>query len=75
MTSKVQKQNHFSQKKIVSGKKSTTPNPITDNDDGNDISYCIRPQWIGDGECDAVCNTPWYVKSQKLTKNALSKCN
>ena len=28
-------------------------------DGSKNISYCIRPQWVGDGECDPVCNTPW----------------
>ena len=33
--------------------------PITYSNNPQNISFCIRPQWIGDGECDTVCNTPW----------------
>ena len=36
---------------------STTSGPI--DYDPQNISYCIRPQWVGDNECDPVCNTPW----------------
>ena len=49
---------------LVEGKNSTTTEaPSTTSGpidyDPQNISYCIRPQWVGDNECDPVCNTPW----------------
>ena len=32
--------------------------PITYSNNPQNISFCIRPQWIGDGECDSANKNP-----------------
>lgn len=45
----------------IDGKNETTTTSPLDGggSDAQNVSYCIRPQWVGDGECDQVCNTEW----------------
>ena len=46
---------------ILDGKnETTTTSPLEGGSEAaQNVSYCIRPQWVGDGECDQVCNTEW----------------
>ena len=43
----------------IDGKNDTTTQSPLDQSENQNVSYCIRPQWVGDGECDQVCNTEW----------------